>query len=143
MIREAVAGDIPALVEMGRKFHAASPVADLPYSPEAAGAVCAALIETGGLFVIETDGAVRGMAGAVASPTWFGSAKAGQELFWWADGCGSEALDLRRRLEDWARDQGCVRFSMICLEDPRAPVLARLYRREGYAPVEYHFMKEL
>ena len=143
MIRPADTGDIPALTALGRRFHAASPVSGLSYDPEKVSGVCEALIGTGGLFVIEQDGAVKGMAGAIAAQTWFGSATVGQELFWWADGCGAEALELRRALEAWAKEQGCALFSMICLENPKADVLARLYRREGYRPVEHHFLKEL
>ena len=143
MIRPAASGDIPALIRLGERFWAASPVSGLPYDPEKVSGVCEALIGTGGLFVIEQDGEVRGMAGAIAAETWFGSAKVGQELFWWAESCGAEALELRRRLEAWAAEQGCALFSMICLENPKADVLARLYRREGYRPVEHHFLKEL
>jgi len=141
LIRRATPEDIPALVELGKKFHAASPYAHLPYVPERVASTVAHILEAGCVMVSDVDG-VRGMSAAMAGPMWFSDVPAAQELFWWSDGSG-EAHELRAALEAWARDQGCALFVMVCLENEKAPVLARLYRRDGYQPVEHHFIRRL
>lgn len=141
MIRPATPQDVPALVELGRFFHAASPYAHLPYVPERVATTLQHLMVTGFVVVSEVDG-IKGMSAAMAGPMWFSDVPAAQELFWWSDGSG-EAHELRAALEDWAKDQGCALFVMVCLENDKAPVLARLYRRDGYQPVEHHFIRRL
>lgn len=128
----ATEDDIPRIVEWGRQFHAASPYRALPYAPESVAAAVRSLME-GGIVLISD----KGMAAAMMGPLWFSDGLAAQECFWWGD------ASLRQGLEDWARSRGCSTFSMICLENEKAPVMARLYRTQGYQPCEHHFMKAL
>jgi len=141
VIRPATSDDIPHLVELGGKFHAASPYAHLPYVPERVAATVQHLLGAGHVVVSDVGG-IKGMSAAMAGPMWFSDVPAAQELFWWSDGSG-EAHELRAALEKWAKAQGCALFVMVCLENDKAPVLARLYRRDGYQPVEHHFIRRL
>jgi hypothetical protein len=50
---------------------------------------------------------------------------------------------MREAIEAWAKAQGCEQFAMICLENERAPLMARVYRRAGYRATEHHFMRAL
>ena len=136
MIRRATAGDIPQIVAWGEKFHAASPFAAYPYAPERVAGTVEQLLEVGCVLVSET-----GMAAAISAECWFAGVKSAQELFWWSE--GHDGIELRQALEDWAREQGCQTFAMICLENEKTPVLTRLYRRAGYVPMEHHFTKRL
>lgn len=128
----ATEADLPRIVEWGRQFHAISPYAGLPYAPERVAETVRGLMESGVVLISET-----GMAAAVMAPLWFADGLAAQEVFWWGD------ASLRQGLEDWARANGCTTFSMICLENEKAPVMARLYRMQGYRPCEHHFVKVL
>lgn len=128
----ATEADLPQIVAWGERFHAASPYSHLPYDGEKVAATVSGLMQTGIVLISET-----GMAAAVKGPLWFSEGEAAQEVFWWGD------ASLRQGLEDWARREGCQSFSMICLENAKAPVMARLYRMQGYTPCEHHFMKVL
>lgn len=128
----ATEADIPRILEWGRQFHAMSPYSDMVFAPERVEATIRNLMEIGVVLISDT-----GMAAAVMAPLWFSEGLAAQEVFWWGDAA------LRQGLEDWARASGCATFSMICLENEKAPVMARLYRMQGYQACEHHFMKVL
>jgi hypothetical protein len=144
MIRPATPEDLSAIVSLGAKFHAASPYADIAYDPGKVAETVSGLMETGVVVVCEQGGTVKGMAAAMKGEVWFASGStSAQELFWYAEDCGIESHGLRLALEQWAADEGCSGFSMICLENPKMPTLSRLYRMAGYRPIEHHFLKVL
>jgi hypothetical protein len=136
-VRLAVEADIPAIVELGRLFHARSSYADKTYSPEKVTATVKAVIETGTVLV--SGDPIHSMGAAIKGPMWFSEGDAAQELFLW----GPDGKMIREALEAWATDQGCDSFSMVCLEDDKAVQMTRLYRMAGYKPVERHFLKAL
>lgn len=131
-MRKATPDDIPQLLVWGREFHAASPYRERPYSAERVSNVLRHMMEHGVVLISE-----KGMAGALKAPMWFTEGEVAQELFWWGD------ASLRQGLEDWAEEQGCVAFTMVCLENDKAPALSRLYRMNGFQMTEHHFMKGL
>lgn len=131
-MREATEQDIPQLLVWGRKFHANSPYKDREYNPERVSNVLRHMLEHGVVLISET-----GMAGALKAPLWFTDGDVAQELFWWGD------ASLRQGLEDWAKANGCVAFTMVCLENDKAPALSRLYRMNGFQMTEHHFLKVL
>lgn len=132
-MRQATIDDLPALIEMGRKFHAA---ANLPF-PAKRGAVDAALrqmIEQG-VIIMSDRGAIGGMLSrAWINPEWVFAA----EFFWWAeDGKGRALL---RAFEEWARQSGANEVRMTTLDHiPARKILDRL----GYACRELSFGKVL
>lgn len=141
MIRRAVGEDVEALVGLGVKLLAASPFAFIPFDPETVSELMAALIadENAAIFV---TGDLSGMIGVNAYPTLLNrSYKLAQEAFWWCD--GPEALGLLEAAKAWAGDQGCVAITMGALDDERAPLMARLYRRMGFNGVERFFLARL
>ena len=143
MIRPAREADIPALAEMGRRFHALSPWAGVEYAPEAAAASLAAMLgsESFAVLVSEDGAAVRGAIGVMIAPVYFAAgAVLAQEAFWWCES-PRDALGLLKAAEYWSRRKGAARLIMLRLEGVRDDTMDRLYRRLGYAPVEHHYAK--
>lgn len=136
-MRKATESDLPALLELGKQFHAASPYSELPYDAERVANVVKSVIETGTVLV--SGSPVHSMGAAIKGPMWFSSGVAAQEMFLW----GPHGKQIREGLEEWAADEGCVSFSMVSLENEKSAQMARLYRMAGYAPKEHHFVKAL
>lgn len=136
MIRDATVEDIPFIVDLGRKF-AAITYPEIDYDPETTAASLRGLIdsEAGVLLVSE-----RGMIGAVLFPMFFNAGHLHcQEMFWWDE--GGEGRALLRALEARARERGARTITMVCLDDIRPGVFAKLYTRAGYRPAERFFIK--
>ncbi len=148
MIRDAEVTDIDALTRMGRKFHAAADAGDIPpFDERSFVRTVTWMIDgpTGILLVIDQSG-VQGMAGGLVYPTWFNLAcQLGQEIFWWAEPQvrGKESLELRRAFESRTRALGATSGIMLSLAGMRDEAMARLYRMEGYRPMEHTFIKRL
>ena len=132
-MRPATSADIPRLVDMGRKFHAASGVA-CPFDEGPVSAVLINLISSPtGCLIVSEGGAIGGMlAPAYCARSW----SMAIEMFWWAE---RDGLRLLRAFEDWAREQGADEVRMTTLSAlPRADALLR---HKGYAPVEISYTK--
>lgn len=135
MIRRATLDDLPAIVEMGGKFHAYSPWADVDYDPERAGEFIARVVLPQGAVFLSEDG----MIGALLSPLYFNPAKVtAVELFWWAP-TGDRGL--RAALENWACAAGAFGVQFSALADSHSKAVGRLYRRAGFAPAETAYIK--
>ncbi len=138
-VRLAVSSDIPALVEMGRQFHAMS-----PHKP--AGDYDGAAVERVLRFLLENpDGIVltngEGVIGGLIAPVFFSpTVRMLEESFWWASEGGQE---LREAFEQQARDKGANCVMVSTLENERAPAIDRVMRRKGYVPIERRWMKVL
>lgn len=139
MVREAVEADIPAILELGERFHAISPWRDRPFRRDATERTVRGLIESD-YGVILFNG--TGILGGVISPIYFGGGVIAQELFWFADRSGRELLDA---FEGWAAENGACGVVMVnlVLEDRADAIMNRMYERRGYALRERHFYKEL
>ena len=133
MIRPATPGDIPALMEMGKAFHAESGM-PFAFDLDAMGDVLARMIEAEGAAVLMADkGVIGGMVQpAYCDPAWLYAV----EMFWWATGDG---LALLRAFERWAQQAGAKEVRMTSLAAlPRAD---RLLRCVGYDPAEVSYSK--
>lgn len=133
MTRAATVGDIPALLAMGRKFHAMSghPMA---FDGAAVADFLAALIEGESSIVLMTD---RGVIGGVLAPAWCDpSWSMAVELFWWAEGGGMKLLS---GFEKWAESRGASEVRMTSLAAHQRA--ADLLQIKGYAPSEISFSK--
>jgi len=147
VIRDAVIGDVDALVNLGTSFLAQTPYgALLPTQPAAIAGIMTRLIESpdGVLFVsVDRAGTLTGMLGALCfvhplSGEWVAS-----EFYWWVEPAARGGLDSLRLLKltiTWARAQGAVRLHMIA---PEGSGVGRLYRRLGFVPVETAYQKNL
>lgn len=138
MIREATHDDIPAIMEMGKRFaDAAGVTAKVGWDDESVRTLLGALIdnEDGVLLVCES-----GMIGGVVYAHPFNNARrVFQEFFWRSE--GREGLRLLEAAEDAARARGADRSIMLGMDS--LPRLDRLYSRKGYAPTERSYIKEI
>lgn len=144
VIREAVEGDIPALLEMAGRFHKASGFTEIPFDADSVAATMAHLIGSEDAVLVIGDG---GMAAAIAYPAYFNHAhRQAQEMFWWVDedkrstGLGKALLG---GIEAWARSRGAESMTMISLDALEPERVDLLYRRAGYRPSERNYLKRL
>lgn len=147
VIRPAIDGDLPALLEMGSAFNIEAGYADdVPFDGESFGRTLQALAKARLLLVAEKDGLVIGMAGADVAPAICNhSILLSREAFWYVlpehrKGLGSQIL---HALEGCAKAYGARIFDVIAEEGKRSLALARLYRARGYSPAEITFRKVL
>lgn len=138
-VRSATVDDIPALVEMGAKFHAMSPHAFLgEYDPQGIGNLLR-FLATGSNTILLTNG--EGLIGGVLAPVYFAPTKImAEESFWWA---GSGGGLLLAAFETEAKRLGADFVLLSTLHNDRSDVIDRVVRRKGYAPVERRYIKEI
>ena len=132
-VRSASPEDIPALLAMGREFHAESGM-PFAFDTDAVAALLGNMIESSRAVVLMTErGAIGGLLQpAYCDPEWIYAV----ELFWWARGDG---LALLRAFERWAQQAGAREVRMTSLAAlPRAD---RLLRCVGYEPAEVSYSK--
>jgi len=136
MIRPATLGDIPALLEMGRKFaERANLQSHVGYDPHSMVQTFEMLIEGGHPVFIGECGAI----GATQTRHPFNHEHiTAQELFWWSE--GREGLALLRALEAYCEEHAHS-LQMITLEAVEPERTGRLYERLGYAPLEHSYIK--
>ena len=136
MIRRAGPEDIPAIVNMGRDFHAYSPWSAVPFDDEATEDFAAKMIDGGVILMSDT-----GMIGGVLSPLYFNPAHVvAVELFWWATAGGGA---LREAFEEWAKDGGAHAVQFSALGNTHSEAMGRMFARHGYRPVETGYLKDL
>lgn len=129
MIREAVAGDVPAIVAMGARFHEKGGIV-APYSHEATAEFVRDLIEApqGVVFIGKA-----GMIGGALAPTYCADDwPMAVELFWWSE--GGEGLRLLDAFETWGADMGAKEIRMTTLAG--LAKAEQILSRRGYAPAE-------
>lgn len=140
MIRSATADDLPALVAMGRKFHASSTWSAIPFSDERFSAAVVAQIAGDGTYLVNDT--LTGMIGMVCGPVYFAEdVTVAQETAWWCED-PKTALKLLAAAEEWARGAGAQYVCMVRLEGV-TPRLAAYYERRGYRPTEHVYLKGL
>lgn len=139
-VRPAVEADLPTILVMGRRFLASSSYRDvLRDNPQQMARFASALMEQGGLFVLEVDGAVVGMLGALMTPHYLSGDAIATEVVWWVDPAhrGWGGRQLLEAAEQWAKTQGAVALQMIAPDER----VGRLYERAGYSFVESAYQK--
>jgi len=142
MIRKAVHGDIPRIVDMGRRFFEEMNAPILgDYNDAAAESTARMLIESAaGILLIGP----HGMAGALVSPIYMTAQSAAVEMFWWVDpehrGAGKSLL---AALEAAAKDKGAQTMHMIALEALNPEIVGAIYQRAGYRPLEHIYVRRL
>ena len=132
MTRPAVKADIPHLVAMGRRFHAASNQ-HCGYDEGAIAALLSGLIDNG--FVQVTEGGVIGgvLNPSYCDPSWVMAV----ELFWWAE--DRRGLRLLSDFENWAKESGAQEVRMTTLANLKSA--ETILGRRGYAPSEVSHTK--
>lgn len=148
MIRDAIASDEDAILEMARQFVAFTPYADtFTATDEELRATINNFIATTKAFVAEVDGKVVGMLAAVITSVWYApSHKAAVELVWWVDPAhrkGMSGIRLVQAFEKWAEDQGASMVSMSNLEVDDNGFVANMLNRFGYRMSEQTHTKRI
>lgn len=144
MIRNAVEGDIPALLEMGERFVGqAYARLGVPFDYESSELLLMSLIERENGILLTNDER-DGMFAALVHGWHFNvKVKTATELFWWAEKTCKESRAMKRRGEEMAREMGAKTMNMASQHHMRSAALDRLYRMDGYGPSENIFVKEL
>ncbi len=122
------------MVELGRKFHAASDDGGV-FDPETFTRFLDLLLNEGCIFVSK-----RGMIGGYAwhSP-WAKDFLIAMEAFWWAeDGQGRALADA---YEAWAKEQGAGSTRMGFIEATQPERVERILRKRGYETLETIMVK--
>lgn len=129
----ATEADLPRILEYAKAFHGYSPWSRYPMD-EAATEIYARNVMAGGVIILSDTG----MIGGLLSPVPFApDLVVAVELFWWGDG------QLKKAFESWARESGAKAVQFSALADDRSDIMARLFRRDGYRPVETGYLKDL
>lgn len=93
-------------------------------------------------FVYEADGKAQGLLFAQWGWHDLGPLKVATERLWFVTKPyrGRAWRPMLSAFEAWARAQGCEAVAMVALSGNDA---GKLYARQGYSPVETHFLKRL
>jgi len=149
MIRIATSADLPRIVEMAEKFFRQTKMYSVTGFDEESIKKTFSFLdgEKGVCYVLEIDGHVVGMVGALAYEFYMNlSIRIGQELFWWVDDDhrgSSGSIKMMKAIEEWAKKAGCVSFAMIALDGIDHEKVCSIYSRLGYSKSEYVYVKEL
>lgn len=137
--RTATAEDIPALVEMGAKFHAMSPHRFMgEYDHTGTENVLRFMIESPQALLL-TNG--TGLIGGTYSPVYFAPSKwMLEENFWWA---GADGMALLKAHLEHAKAWGADFYLLSTLENERSAAINRLVSRMGFKPMERRYIMEL
>lgn len=133
MVRRATLEDMKQCVDLARRFHAQSIWSDIPFDEPSVTASLTHTLTMGVIFLNED-----GFLGAIPAPLLFNQGHViAYEQFWFA---GSDGQALIRAYEAWADDIGAYPL-MVCLEDERADLMTKLFKRRGYTPAERYFVR--
>ena len=143
MIRTASEIDLPALLEMGARFFAASGYGGITsFDRGTFRSTLNSLMRDGVLLVAAKHFGIVGMAGAVVYPFYFNAGHTtAQEMFWWVDeehrGIGSKLFDA---MVQAVKDRGAKSLSMIALDALQPEKVGAFYERKGFRPSERSFI---
>jgi len=138
-MRDAVHTDIPALLDMGKRFADKCGLERIAaYDERSMASTFRNLIDADlGILLI----AEKAAAGGLVHPAyWNADHLTGQELFWWCEGTG-QGLRMFRALEQSAKDRGAQSWGMITLDSVEPEKTGRFYERAGYRKSEHSYIK--
>lgn len=137
-VRPAVESDVPALLAMGREFHAYA-YADMGQLDEARATQLLRQLIASPRGLVLTNG--TGAIGGVISPGWFqADAMVMEEAFWWA---GRGGRDLLREFVARSRAMGATSIMLSTLDNARTAAVDRIVRRSGFTPIERRYSMKL
>lgn len=135
--RFATAADEERILEMSRAFFAASPYRSVQFNDESVRVLIRELMATGCIILSE-----HGFIAGALTPLFFAPhVLVATEIAWWAPDEGG--LYLREAFEQWGKDNGASAVEMSTLNDESASRLANNLTRNGYSPLEVHYLKAL
>ena len=147
MIRPATEADIPAIVEMSRRFYVTTSYsAFAAMDDDTVAALSAWLINDGVLLVADAGNGPMGMVGLAITPFMFNrDVTTAHEVIWWVSPEAQGAGVGRQLLEAVApacKAKGAIAVQMMHLANS-PPQAGELYRRLGYDLSEVSYTKEL
>lgn len=143
IVRSARGSDAGCVIELLKQSHAAA-CFPFPFDPARAHTLFVDHMHAARacVLVMEYRGVVAGLFMAAAFDHPFGAGMCAKETVWFISPVarGRGAVRMLRAYEAWAIEQGCAVVGMASrfLID-----VSKIYRREGYAPDETHFIKFL
>ena len=141
VIRPACEADVPALVELGRRFHGWSHWNGVArFDPEKTAESLGAWIASPDVAVLVSH-PVEDVLVLMLGPPYFSENPVALEIAFWAAGGKGDAL--RRAGEAWAQGRGAAACIMGAHEPGQASRVGRWYARAGYAPFGHSHMKVL
>lgn len=144
-IRPAALGDIPRIVELGRRFLQEGPYKDeLADKPEEATQFAANMLNNskGTILVAEKDGALIGVIAFITMPHWFSGEITATEMIWYVEPehrAGGIAMRLMWASESLAKALGATRMAFTA----PTPQVGEIYKRFGYKMVEIAYQRSL
>lgn len=149
IIREAVLGDLPELISIGKRFHEKGDLAKIsPYDEPSARKTLTALImgEQGVILVadqlpsvIEPGGArgeLLGACGVVVCPNlWNHDCQWAQELFWWCH-AGGQGVKLLLKADEWRRKHKASAFMVSTLSKVGDARIDEFLKKRGFTHTE-------
>jgi len=139
-IRQAVEGDIPAIVAMGRRMVATYGAGLVENVPQLEFVVRNAIASPNGVIWLAVDKQPVGFLVLIAFKHHLSGVATAGEVGWWVEpearGCG---IRLMHAAEQWAAEHGIVNIQMIA---PNERVGA-LYKRCGYEPIEITYQRTI
>ena len=145
MIREATLEDLPLMEDAAKEFYASSKFL-VGFNIKKFCEFWEGLLTTkiGIIYLLIEDRKVRGAIGGIAYPEIYCEGTTATEFFWFVEpyyrGVG---LELYKRFERWAKDNGCKQIRMVHLKDLMPEKVGAIYKRLGFTPIEVHYAKEL
>lgn len=135
----ATVDDIPALVELGAKFHVMSPHGFMgEYDPAGIARMLRFMIDSPQA-VVMTNG--QGAIGGTYSPVYFAPSKwMLEENFWYA---GRDGFELLEAVTIHAKGWGADFLLLSTLENTQSKAIDRLITRRGFRMLERRYIKEL
>jgi GNAT superfamily N-acetyltransferase len=85
-----------------------------------------------------------GAIGGILYPDLFDGELMATEIFWYVDPARrGKGLRLLKGFEQWAKDHDAKRVVMVHLSYLAPEKLEKFYTRQGYTPLETHYIKEV
>lgn len=137
MIRWASQGDIPEIVEHGRKFHALGAF-EGKYDADHFGHVVEGLLKQSDALVLRSE---NGSSAIMNMPMLLTGEMSAQEL-WWYDPAG-EGLELLDAMEREAAQSGAEHLLVSCMDKLDGKKVSRLLKMKGFKPMDFSHIKRI
>jgi len=145
MIVQAQISDLPRLSELAKEFYAASSVLRV-FDLSKFVMTWTNIINSGNgvIFLLMDEGDIAGTIGGLMHFDPYCDDRLASEFFWFVhkENRGG-GVQLYRKFEQWARENGCQEIRMMHLVDSMPDKVADFYCRVGFRKVETLYAKRL
>ncbi len=145
-IREAAAGDLGIVLDLGRKFfNSVGWPGGFEWNRQKV-IQSFMLFLTNDKFTIFIEPSGKGFCGVTVQEHFFTGGLVGNEMFWYVEpeyrktSLGQLMWDT---MEEWVKEQGGTHLAMVALDDSDGAKIGKLYESKGYVPIEKSYLKEL